>query len=70
MFVDENGIFITHFSIITKQPDTGPIENPASKAGISENCSSKNDGKMIGTLNLQKKYNTKESAVSMAIFAK
>lgn len=54
---------------MTKQPLTGPIENPASKAGSSEICISKKLGNINGKLNLAKAYRINDIAVSIAILA-
>ena len=65
--VEESGNFSKHFIMITRQPEIGPIENPAISAGISEIWISRKDGNINGNGNLML-YNTNANAEYIASF--
>ena len=55
--VEEKGIFNKHFITIIIAPAQGPMANPPSSAGKSENCISKNSGNINGSGNFTNIYN-------------
>lgn len=65
--VEESGNFSKHFIMITRQPEIGPIENPAISAGSSEIWISRKDGNINGNGNLML-YNTNANAEYIASF--